>query len=270
MTSQSNRSREITELEENLWATWSLFGRGPGCSLHDEEDLLGFDTPIPTIPYNGVLRCRAPADVDRVIQGLVEHFRQRKAQFMWILHPSSALPDLARRLVDHGLTDVEPLPGMTRTLDNLPELPPPPDGIEIRKVANERDASALYQFAAWRWHVPPEHQTIYESIASGFGYGSPGAKVHMGQAWRGDDPVAKAGMALTDTSAGIYAVVTRPEARCLGLARMLTLTALHDAKRRGLPMAVLHSSPMAESLYRGLGFQTMAEFRLFASEDFHL
>ena len=50
----------IHELEENMWAMWSNFGCGPGCSLHDEGDILWFETPIPIIPYNGILNFRAP------------------------------------------------------------------------------------------------------------------------------------------------------------------------------------------------------------------
>jgi hypothetical protein len=52
----SDRSALIRELEENLCETWSTFGRGPGCSLHEEDELLWFETPIPIIPYNGILR----------------------------------------------------------------------------------------------------------------------------------------------------------------------------------------------------------------------
>ena len=41
----------ITELEANLWEFWSTFGRGPGCTLHDEGDALWFENPIPIMPY---------------------------------------------------------------------------------------------------------------------------------------------------------------------------------------------------------------------------
>jgi predicted GNAT family acetyltransferase len=71
-------------------------------------------------------------------------------------------------------------------------------------------------------------------------------------------------------SAGIYAVVTKPEARRLGLASILTLTALKKAQTLGKDIAVLHSTPMAESVYQSLGFKTVAEFRLFASEEVHI
>jgi hypothetical protein len=149
--------------------------------------------PIPIVPFNAVLRFRLQADVNQAIARIVDHFRKRKAQFMWILHPSAKSHGLPERLLAHGLKDVEPIPGMARTLDDLPEIPPVLEGIEVRKVQGRRDSSAFYQFAAWRWHVPEQYQAHYESIARGFRFGEPGSKAHMWQAWREDQPVAKAG-----------------------------------------------------------------------------
>lgn len=265
----SLRSTFLCELEENLWEVWSTWGCGPGCSLHEEEDLIWFETPIPIIPYNGVLKFQLQTDADRVINEIMEHFRDRKAQFMWVYHPSSEPGDLQERLLKHGMKDVEPIPGMARTLEDLEEITPVPDDIEVRKVGSEKDASAFYQFAAWRWDVPEQHQSQYESIVKCFRFGEPNTNAHLWQAWREGKPVAKAGMYLSPNSAGIYAVATRPEARRLGLARALTLTALHEARSRGYRVAVLHSTPMAEGLYQSIGFDTIAEFRLFMSEEVH-
>ncbi|UCF98095.1 MAG: hypothetical protein JSV89_00830, partial [Spirochaetaceae bacterium] len=180
----SDREGLIYETEENLWETWSIFGRGAGCSLHEKDGLLWFETPIPIVPYNGVLRSQLQANVDQRIDSIVEHFVRKQAQFMWIVHPSSRPYDLRDRLQNRGLKDVEPILGMARGLDDLPKLPPLSDDIEIRKIAEERDASAFYQFAAWRWHVPDEYKEQYANIVKGFRFGQSGSKAHMWQAWR--------------------------------------------------------------------------------------
>ena len=266
----SDRDGLIRELEENLWEAWSNFGRGTGCYLHEEDDLLWYETPIPIIPYNAVLKSQLQVNVDQKIDRIVEHFAKKKAQFMWIVHPSSRPSDLRHRLQSRGILDVEPIAGMTRSLDNLPKLPPLPDDVKVRKVADERDASAFHQFATWRWHVPEEYQELYAAIVEEFRFGKSGSKALMWQAWRAEKPVSKVALYLGARSAGIYAVVTRPEARRLGLASALTLIALREARSLGYRLAVLHSSPMAESLYRSLGFDTIAEFRLFASEEVHV
>jgi ribosomal protein S18 acetylase RimI-like enzyme len=266
----SNKKDHVLELEENLWEAWSIFGRGPGCFLYDTNDLLWFETPIPIIPYNGVLKFRLQANVDQEIDSIINHFTQKKVQFMWIIHPSSRPADLKDRLKHRGLMDVEPIIGMTRNLEDLPNIPPLPDNIEIRKISDERDVSAFHQFARWRWHVPKEYKDQYAAVVEEFGFGQSGSKTHIWQAWRDEQPVSKVVMYLGARSAGIYAVATKPEARRLGLARTLTLTALHEAHSLGYELAVLHSSPMAESLYRSLGFDTIAEFRLFGSEEVHI
>jgi ribosomal protein S18 acetylase RimI-like enzyme len=65
-------------------------------------------------------------------------------------------------------------------------------------------------------------------------------------------------------------VATKPEARGLGLARLVCLTALQAARERGHRVGVLHATPMAVSLYRALGFGEVAPFRLFAPPNsFH-
>ena len=85
----SHTSIFFRELEDNLWAMWSTFGRGPGCSLHQGNNLLWFETPLPIVPFNGVLRFQVQTGVDLAIGRIVDHFRKRKAQFMWVLHPSA-------------------------------------------------------------------------------------------------------------------------------------------------------------------------------------
>lgn len=266
----SHSISRVNEIERNLWETWSTYGRAPGCALHDENDATWFETPLPIIPYNGVLRFQIGDNTHSRIVKIVEHFRRRNVAFMWIIHPSSLPLDLSVQLKEHGLRDVEPIYGMARSLVHLPEVPPLPSNIEVRKVSGEHDVAAFHQFAAWRWNIPEEHRQLYAAIVSQFRFGMPGSKAHMWQAWREGQPIAKAGMYLGSGSAGIYAVVTKPEARRLGLARILTLTALHMASESGYQLAVLHSTPMAEALYKSIGFSTLAEFRLFASEDVHV
>lgn len=265
-----HRDDLIREIEANLWEAWSNFGRGSGCSLHEKEDLLWFETPIPIIPYNGVLRSQLQTNVDQEIGSIVGHFARKKAQFMWIVHPSSSPPDLRDRLKIKGLKDVEPISGMARILDDLPKLPPLPADIEIRRIVDERDVSAFHQFATWRWHVPEEYKEHYPAVTEWVRFGQSGSKVLMWQAWRAQQPVSKVALYLGAGSAGIYAVVTKPEARRLGLASALTMTALREARSLGYRLAVLHSSPMAQSLYRSLGFDSIAELRLFASEEVHV
>jgi ribosomal protein S18 acetylase RimI-like enzyme len=64
--------------------------------------------------------------------------------------------------------------------------------------------------------------------------------------------------------AGLYGVVTRPEARGLGHARSLTIHAFSVARHQGYATGVLHSTPMARGLYEKIGCRAYADFRIFA------
>ena len=260
----------IAELEANLWEFWSTFGRGQGGTLHDEGDALWFENPIPIIPYNGILKFQVENNIDQRIDRLVNHYQKRRVAFLWVVHPTSSPIDLPDRLQRRGLRAVELMPGMVRSLAELPESTPLPKGIEVREIIGEEDFAEYSDFVSWRWGVPEEYMGQLRTSLAHFQIGKPGSKSHMWQAWRAGQPISKAGLYLAAGSAGIYAVATRPEARRLGLAGILTLKALKKARKFGKDLAVLHSTPMAESLYQSLGFETIAEFRLFASEDVHI
>lgn len=58
-------------------------------------------------------------------------------------------------------------------------------------------------------------------------------------------------------TAGLYNVVTHPEARGQGLAEQLVRALLAGARERGCRAVVLQSSDMALGVYRRLGFRTL-------------
>jgi len=121
-----------------------------------------------------------------------------------------------------------------------------------------------------RWEIPPESQELAKAIYRVFNPGKSDASVKVWVAWKNGIPVAKAVIHFAAGVAGLHGVVTKPEARKLGLARNLTLAAFDDARRSGFATGVLHSSPQAESLYTAMGFRPVAMFKLFASTEFHV
>jgi hypothetical protein len=53
----------------------------------------------------------------------------------------------------------------------------------------------------------------------------------------------------------------------MGLARTLTIRAFEHARAAGATVGVLHSTPMAVSLYEGLRFERVDDFHLWALPD---
>lgn len=259
-----SKEEVIHQVEMNLWETWSNFGRGPGCTLHDEGDALWFETPIPVLPYNTVLRFQVEQDVDRRIDSLVNRYNNRNVPQLWIVHPSSQPGDLAERLQKRGLQEIEVAPCMARSLEDLPEMPPIPEGVEIREALEESDLIELYGLAAWRWGVPEEHRLQLRKMIEKFEIGERTSNTRFWLAWKDSMPISKIGMYTGTGSAGIYGVATRPESRGLGIAGILMNVAMQAAKETGHTLAVLDSSPLAEKLYQRLGFINVAPLRLFS------
>jgi len=265
-----SRDKIVRLVEENLWATWSNFGRAPGCSLHDEGDLLWFETPIPFHPYNTVLKFQVEHGVDRRIDELLRHLATRDVPVLWIVHPSGRPDDLVDRLRARDLQEFEIAPGMARSLEDLPVAPPLPDGVEVREVRDDADLGVLSEFVAWRWGVPEAYHPHLHDIVTRFQFGRPDSKSRMWMAYNDGVPISKIALYDGPGSAGIYAVATKPEARGLGIASILMVVAMRAAKEMGHEVVVLDSSPLAVKLYQRLGFVTVTNFRLFAHEPAYL
>lgn len=258
------KEQVIHQIELNLWETWSNFGRGPGCTLHDDGDALWFETPIPIIPYNTVLKFQVDRDAERRIDALIQGYAKRNVAPLWIVHPSSLPTDLPERLQKHGYQEIEVAPCMARGLENLPEPPSLPEGVEIREAIEETDLLELYGLAAWRWGVPEEHRPQLRSMIEKFEIGERTSNTRFWLAWKDGMPISKIGLYNGSGSAGIYGVATKPEARGLGIASILMNVAMKAARDMGHKLAVLDSSPLAEKLYQRLGFVNLAPLRLYS------
>lgn len=255
----------IHQVELNLLETWSGFGRGPGCTLHEKKDAIWFETPIPVLPYNSVIKFEVNENADQRIDSLVDRYKERNVPQLWIVHPSSRPRDLAKRLELRGLHEIEVVPGMARLLENLPEPPSTPEGLEIREAVNAQDLKEVYDLAAWRWGVPDEHKPLLYKIIDTFDPGGQSSNMRFWLAWKNGKAVSKIGLYSGLGSAGIYAVVTLPEVRGLGIASILMDVAMKAAMEMGHKLCVLDSSPPAEKLYQRLGFETVTHFSLYSS-----
>ena len=53
-------NQQMREIEAALVGHWSHLGRWPSGALVDEGGVLRYETPIPHLPYNGVIRTAIP------------------------------------------------------------------------------------------------------------------------------------------------------------------------------------------------------------------
>jgi ribosomal protein S18 acetylase RimI-like enzyme len=137
---------------------------------------------------------------------------------------------------------------------------PPPEGVELRRVASSADAGDYWQVAASAYAslgFPPEifaHYELHDGLSAD--------NVAAFLAQIDGDP---AGIAMTIVShgvAGIYWVGATEGARGRGLGWTMTAAAVNAGFEMGAEIASLQASPMGESLYRRMGFETIFSYRL--------
>jgi GNAT superfamily N-acetyltransferase len=244
---------------------WSQFGRAPGCALHDDEEALWFETPIPVPPYNMVVRFHGGAHADSKIDNIFARFGARRAPFIWLVHPGARPADLRTRLRSRGFDEVEPLTGMAADLRDLPPLPAPPPGVEIHEVTPDHDLAPFVEFVAKRWHVPDCARAHLQSIVDVARIGVSGSPNRAWLAVRDGVALAKAFTHEAKGAVGLYGMATKPESRGMGLGHLVCVKALSEARVRGHELAILHSTPMAVSLYRNAGFHELAPLSIFAA-----
>ena len=254
----------VAALEDNLWDMWSAFGRGEACTLVDTPELLRFETPIPHVPYNSVMRARLVADVDEQIDEILQSYGSRGVPLMWVVHPTAAPADLPQRLEARGLVEAEVCPGMVAAIGDVPSPGADLRGVEVeRLVADGREE--FFELVAWRYSLPADAAGTLLSIMQARGFGQPGCPTQAWVARRDGQILSKVILHMTGAVAGVYGVATRAEARGMGLAEHLTATALAYARQRGATLGVLHSTPRARPLYERLGFTAIADFRLYST-----
>ena len=232
-------------------------GASPGAAREVCDGFVRVSGPIPHPFYNFIYGFDVVAradDLDRAIGDALAPFRARRCAMMWIVFPKRE-PDAERleaRLVAAGLRLFADYRGMAVDLDALTE-PPPPD-LTIARVADEqamREWVEVQTACDPEIHQPIEAVRVQFAAQRGFAVDRPH---QMYLAKRVGAPVGCAILHVAAGVAGLHQVAVLPEARRRGVARALALRVLSEGRARGCRVGVLHSTPMAENLYRSIGF----------------
>jgi ribosomal protein S18 acetylase RimI-like enzyme len=260
----SDVSRRVAEIEDALVGHWSHFGRWPRGALVEESGTLRYETPIPQLPYNGVIRTRIAGDARAVVTSVLDAFRTRGVASLWWDHPSATPAQLGALLSAAGLDAVERVAGMSIELDGLDPREPRSPGLQYLEVADEAGMRDYSDLIVGYWEVDEESRPLIEEVNR---YWRPDETIHR---WivRTDDGRAIAKVLLSLAAprgvAGIYGMSVRPEARGRGIAGALTDVALRRAKELDCDRVVLHSSQMAVGVYERAGFRTDCAFTVYA------
>lgn len=264
-TAAPDLARRIAAIEQAFTNHWSVFGQWPGASLGDEDGVRWFETPIPQLPYNAVIRTTIPDEVDPdpVIDRVAGRFRARNVPFMWVVRPGDRPADLGHRLAAAGLDLVEQATGMDLGLDRWTPDPIPP-GVDIVHGTSEAALRDYEELIRTYWSVADEHrETISRLNRYWSGARTPGIRY---VAYVDGKAVGKLFARHEEQPwLSIFGVAVVPEARGRGVATALMSTAMSEAKALGFEHVVLHSSAMAQSMYLRMGFEALCVLDVYAT-----
>jgi GNAT superfamily N-acetyltransferase len=226
--------------------------------LREEDGLLLYSVgrPVVSAHLNGVVRLEPAIDAARVVDRARRFFAPMGREFvMWIRDPADA--DLEQELRRAGLSATrEPgIPCMVirRRLAGTA----PPDGVELRRVANQSDAEDYARVTVTAFDL--DEETACAVFAAPDGLLAPHVAAFV--AAREGVPVAAALTLRSGSVAGIYYVGTVPAARGSGLGALCTRAATNAGLDLGADCVVLQASIMGEPLYRKMGFDLLGYYR---------
>jgi ribosomal protein S18 acetylase RimI-like enzyme len=183
--------------------------------------------------------------------------------FMWVVLPSDRPDDLSRRLRTAGLDLVEQATGMDLDLDAWKGHGSPTD-VEIRRATEDATLRDYETLIRTYWSVPEEDRHHIERLNRYWsGDRSPGERY---VAYLDGRPVGKLFARLAGLPVlAIFGVAVLPEARGRGIATSLMSTAISEGHALGARQVVLHSSAMAQALYRRMGFEPLCTLDVYAT-----
>jgi GNAT superfamily N-acetyltransferase len=242
-------------IEENAAELLMAMGAAGGGVQRDDEIARWTIGGSPIDYHNAVV-----AGDESVIAESIEVMKQYDVPGSWHVGPSMRTADLGKRLLAAGFTDGGSEPGMAVKLSEL-RRPADVPGLEITRIENRNDLD-----------------TWESTLGRGFGEGEKEARwvaevyrrLGLDDPWRhylgflDGEPVATTTVFLAAGVAGVYFVMTVPEARRRGIGAAITYAALRQA--RDVEYAVLGSSEAGRSVYAGLGFEQRCTIDLY---EFH-
>ncbi|HSS04197.1 MAG TPA: GNAT family N-acetyltransferase [Solirubrobacterales bacterium] len=237
-----------------------LFELDPGAEIESGAGwLLGAGrSPHPVIS-NAAFRADDGLDPGEFLERARDFFAARNRGFaVWARSEAEEDRDLIAAAEQAGLKQVYEMPEMV--LGDRVEDRPPPDGVELSRVASSAEADDYWRVAASAYTsigFPPEVFAFYENHG--------GLTTDNAAAYVARLDGQPAGIAMTIVShgvAGIYWVGCTEAARGRGLGWTVTAAAVNAGLEMGAETASLQASPMGESLYRQMGFETIFDYRL--------
>jgi ribosomal protein S18 acetylase RimI-like enzyme len=252
---------------EHYFDSFTCFSVVHNVEVYQGEDMIRVvSAGIPNWLTNTVLRCRIPDDrVDRVIDETNEYFYAKGVVPYWRLCPGDLPDDLEVRLANKGFALEAEEPAMAVDLMQLDQPMKTPEGLMIEHVS---DAATMKEKHIWitQLGMGKSLGSLLMEMYSAYGF-DPASDWQHYIGFLDGKPVSCASVFYAAGVAGIYAVITLPEAQRQGIGSTMTLKALLEARDRGYRVALLQSSEMGYNVYRRLGFKTCFKIKTYVPPE---
>lgn len=260
----------LAAIDANFGEEVGCFGRSlPGAELHVEPEMswfqLGRNNP------NGILRSSfVDRDADYIhnkIKQIINHFQQQGIyDISWCTGPTTIPANLDTYLQTYHFQHRSTTHGLALQIPAEISTPPYPQDLVITEVENAESLRIKNNVERDGFESSMQAGEQYYKTYLYHGFG-PGKERRHFIGWLQGKPVAVSGLLFYGGVAGIYGVTTLPAARQQGLGAMMTIHALHEARKAGYPIAVLSSTPMSQGIYQRLGFTEYCQFQIYVRSD---
>lgn len=252
-------------IEADIVAT-RLYNQDVPLEAHEEADV-AWSVPVEGSEMRPVVAwCDFdPGAVEARLDDLLAVADARRAAFLWWLAPHHGPPDLGDRLLRRGFAQVDDTAAMAMDLDDLPPEEALPPGVRIEPLDDADDIDAYVDLLMREMQhshgaAPADAREIRRRHLLGKLGKDPDSRRFV--AWLDGRPVATSRLSMAGGAAGLYTVVTMPEARGRGIGRAMTLRAFHAGRDAGMRIGTLQATDMGFRIYRKLGFEELFRYRM--------
>jgi GNAT superfamily N-acetyltransferase len=254
-------SFEMNEIEESnslFHDVWSMYARGAGGEVVKQAGFIatwaGVQWPIVNVVF--LTSVSSLKGLEDTLQG-VARFVETKNQPGMLIACGDWLPDAADQLFQkHGWIQISQASGMVSEKSAADDLK---GDLEYRRVDSQELRHAVADINAAAYAVSTEMAREALDHPSLWGDGCFG---YVG--FLDNTPVVTATTYLRAGCLYVALVATLPEFRARGFAKAITSYSIKAAQEvSGLGRILLHSTPMARSVYDSMGFRTVTMFPMF-------
>lgn len=249
-TKDQGKTIDIHSANGNHLAFWRHVSRICDGAVHDLSGGTVVETGISATGFN---QLHLEADEDSVLAAAEKIFERRAVDWRIISHLNTAA---AQRYAERRGIDRQPLyPIMA--IPAAEAVPPRPTALTVRTAVDVADLRAFVDCAAAGYRMDP---AVSKPIAHKRALADDSIRFHLG--WIDGRCVAVSIGVKCDSTIGIYFVAVRRGHRRSGFGAAVTWIAMKDGFDRGADAAVLQATTPGYPMYTGMGFTTIADYRL--------